>query len=46
MFEIIRRFAEGFLAGEYEAVYSVHDDKDHCHGHLVFNSINMITGKI
>lgn len=45
MFEIIRRFAEGFLAGEYEAVYSVHDDKDHCHGHLVFNSVNMITGK-
>lgn len=45
MFEIIRRFADGFLAGEYEAVYSVHDDKDHCHGHLVFNSVKAITGK-
>ena len=45
MFEIIKRFAEGFLGGKYEAVYSVHTDKDHLHAHLVFNSVNMITGK-
>ncbi len=45
MFEIIRRFAEEFLCGEYEAVYAVHNDKNHLHGHLVFNSVNMITGR-
>lgn len=45
MLEIIRRFAEEFLNGEYEAVYSVHNDKNHLHGHLVFNSVNMVTGR-
>lgn len=45
MFEIIRRFAEEFLCGEYEAVYAVHNDKNHLHGHLVFNSVDMVTGR-
>lgn len=45
MYEITRRFAEEFLGGEYEGVFSVHTDKDHLHGHLVFNSVNMITGR-
>lgn len=45
MLEIIRRFAEEFLGGEYEAVYAVHNDKNHLHGHLVFNSVNMVTGR-
>lgn len=45
MYEIIRRFAEEFLGGEYEGVFSVHTDKDHLHGHLVYNSVNMVTGR-
>lgn len=45
MYEIMKRFAEEFLGGEYEAVFSVHTDKDHLHGHLVFNSVNMINGR-
>lgn len=45
MYEITRRFAEKFLGGEYEGVFSVHTDKDHLHGHLVFNSVNMVTGR-
>ena len=45
MYEITRRFAEEFLGGEYEVVFSVHTDKDHLHGHLVFNSVNMVTGR-
>ena len=45
MYEITRRFAEEFLGGEYEGVLSVHTDKDHLHGHLVFNSVNMVTGR-
>ena len=45
IYEITRRFAEEFLGGEYEGVFSVHTDKDHLHGHLVFNSANMVTGR-
>ena len=45
MYEITRRFAEEFLCGEYEGVFSVHTDKDHLHGHLVYNSVNMVTGR-
>lgn len=45
MYEITRRFAEEFLGGEYEALFSVHTDKNHLHGHLVFNSVNMVTGR-
>ena len=45
MYKIIKSFAEEFLGGEYEAVYSVHTDKDHLHGHLVYNSVNMVTGR-
>ncbi len=45
MYEITRRFAEDFLGGEYEGVFSIHTDKDHLHGHLVFNSVNMVTGR-
>ncbi len=45
LLEIMREFAQKFLGDDYEAVYSVHSDKEHCHGHLVFNSVNMNTGK-
>ena len=43
--ELMKEFAQEFLGDDYEAVYSVHSDKEHCHGHLVFNSVNMNTGK-
>lgn len=45
LLELMREFAQEFLDEDYEAVYSVHSDKEHCHGHLVFNSVNMNTGK-
>ncbi|MBS7528745.1 relaxase/mobilization nuclease domain-containing protein [Fusibacter paucivorans] len=45
LLELMREFAQEFLGEDYEAVYSVHADKEHCHGHLVFNSVNMNTGK-
>lgn len=45
LLELMREFAQKFLGDDYEAVYSVHSDKEHCHGHLVFNSVNMNTGK-
>ena len=39
------RFATEYLHDEYECVYAVHSDTDHVHGHLIFNSVNKITGK-
>ena len=44
-FEITRRFAEEFLGEQYEVVYSVHTDKEHKHGHIVWNSVDMQIGK-
>lgn len=43
-FEIIGRFANEYLANGYEAVYTVHDNTDHIHGHILYNSVNFITG--
>lgn len=45
MYDIVQRFAEEFLGGEYEAVFAVHADQKHLHAHLVFNSVSMITGR-
>jgi hypothetical protein len=44
-FEIIRKFVDEYLRDEYQAVYAVHDNTDHIHGHIVFNSVNFVTGK-
>ena len=43
-FNIIREFCEEYFKENYEVVYSLHDDKDHCHGHIAFNSVNCKTG--
>lgn len=43
--DIIKEFAEKYLGDKYEAVYSVHNDHDHVHGHIVFNSVNMQDGR-
>ena len=37
-FEIIRKFAEEYLGQGYEAIYAVHDNTAHTHGHIIFNS--------
>ena len=44
-FEIIGKFVDEFLGTGYEAVYAVHDNTAHTHGHILFNSVNCITGK-
>lgn len=43
-FDIVERFAKEYLKDEYEAVYAVHNDKNHMHAHLIFNSVNLVTG--
>ena len=44
-FEIVGKFVDEFLGTGYEAVYAVHDNTAHTHGHIIFNSVNCITGK-
>ena len=47
--EQARFVAEGFmgdvLKGEYEAVYGIHTDKEHTHIHIIWNSVNLVTGE-
>jgi hypothetical protein len=43
--QIIEEFAESYLQDQYEYVYAVHNNTDHLHAHLVFNSINRYDGK-
>lgn len=42
--DIVERFAKEYLKDNYEAVYAVHNDKKHMHGHIVFNSVSFTTG--
>ena len=44
VYEITRRFVEEYLGKEYEAVYCVHDNTEHVHSHIVFNSVSFIDG--
>ncbi len=38
-------FAKDVLGNDYEAVYAVHTDREHMHGHLIWNCVSMTTGK-
>lgn len=41
---VVGEFAMKYLGNEYEVVYSVHNDCEHMHGHICFNSVNLNTG--
>ena len=42
---VLEHFAKDVLGDDYEAVYAVHTDREHMHGHLIWNSVSMTTGK-
>lgn len=42
--QIAKEFAQEHLT-DYEAVIGVHVDKEHIHAHMLFNSINTMTGE-
>ena len=42
---VLEHFAKNLLGDDYEAVYAVHTDREHMHGHLIWNSVSMTTGK-
>ena len=43
-YQIIETFCNKYLGDDYEFAFSVHDDKDHKHGHIVFNSVSRTKG--
>ena len=44
-FSVVGAFVRKYLKDEYEAVYTIHNDTEHIHGHIVFNSVNRKTGR-
>lgn len=42
--KIVEKFVKEYLS-DYEAVYAVHDNTDHIHGHVIFNSVSFATGR-
>ncbi len=45
MMDIMERFCREYLGDDYEYVYTVHTDREHMHGHVIFNSVSRINGK-
>lgn len=44
-FKVIGKFAKEYLSKDYEALYAVHDNTDHIHGHIIFNSVSFRDGR-
>jgi len=42
---VLEHFAKDVLGDNYEAVYAVHTDRDHMHGHLIWNSVSITNGE-
>lgn len=42
---VLEHFAKDVLGDDYEVVYAVHTGREHMHGHLIWNSVSMTTGK-
>lgn len=43
-FEVVGKIVKEYLGSDYEAIYAVHDNTDHIHGHIVFNSVSFRDG--
>ena len=43
-YKIVEKFVAEYRGDSYEAVYAVHDNTAHIHGHIIFNSVNFIDG--
>ncbi|MBO5259031.1 MAG: relaxase/mobilization nuclease domain-containing protein [Agathobacter sp.] len=43
-FEVAEEFCSRYLGDRYDYVFAVHNDKDHIHAHVIFNSVSRIDG--
>ncbi len=44
VFELAEKFVKEYLGDKFEAVFAVHDNTDHPHAHIVFNSVSFKDG--
>lgn len=44
-YQVIDEFVQEYLSERYEAVFGVHEDKEHIHGHIIFNSVSFVDGR-
>ena len=42
--KVIEDFVREYLESDYEAVYAVHTNTDHVHGHIIWNSVRFTDG--
>ena len=44
VYDMMEAFCQEYLKDEYDYVFSVHNDQEHLHGHMIFNSVSRATG--
>lgn len=44
-YKITQEFVEKYIGDKYETVFALHQDKEHLHSHIIFNSVDLIEGK-
>ena len=44
-YEFSERFVKEYLGDKYEAVFAIHDNTQHVHTHIIFNSVNFLDGR-
>ena len=44
VYDMMEAFCQEYLKDEYDYVFSVHNDQEHLHGHIIFNSVSRSTG--
>ncbi len=44
-YEIAEKFVRQYLGSEYEAVFCVHDNTEHVHAHIIYNSVSFVDGR-
>ena len=43
--EITQKFVERYFGDDYQCLYATHDNTEHVHSHILFNSVSWRTGK-
>ena len=43
-FEVVGQFVKEYLGPDFESAYAIHNDTDHIHRHIIFNSVRCTNG--
>lgn len=44
VYKLMKRWCEEYLKDNYDYVFALHNDHEHIHGHVIFNSVSRIDG--